>query len=53
MRLITEPRITGEPLDGARDLLRFYAGWMLDLDAIDVEEIANALADQTDYEHRW
>ena len=26
---------------------------MLDLDAIDVEEIANALADQTDYEHRW
>ena len=26
---------------------------MLDLDAIDVEEIANALADQTDYDHRW
>ncbi len=26
---------------------------MLDLDGIDVEEIANALADQTDYEHRW
>ncbi len=26
---------------------------MLDLDAIDVEEIAAALADQTDYEHRW
>nr|WP_254666365.1 hypothetical protein [Humibacillus sp. DSM 29435] len=26
---------------------------MLDLDAIDVEEIATALADQTDYEHRW
>ena len=26
---------------------------MLELDAIDVEEIANALADQTDYEHRW
>ena len=26
---------------------------MLDLGAIDVEEIANALADQTDYEHRW
>ncbi|USQ74879.1 hypothetical protein [Ornithinimicrobium cryptoxanthini] len=23
------------------------------MDAIDVEEIANALADQTDYEHRW
>ena len=26
---------------------------MLDLDVIDVEEIATALADQTDYEHRW
>ena len=33
--------------------LGFYAGGMLDLDAMDVEEIANALADQTDYEHRW
>lgn len=26
---------------------------MLDLADIDVEEIATALADQTDYEHRW
>ena len=26
---------------------------MLDLNAIDVEELASALADQTDYEHRW
>lgn len=26
---------------------------MLDLDAVDVGEIAIALADQTDYEHRW
>jgi hypothetical protein len=26
---------------------------MLDIHAIDVEEIATALADQTDYEHRW
>jgi hypothetical protein len=26
---------------------------MLDLDMIDGEEIAAALADQTDYEHRW
>ena len=26
---------------------------MLDLGRIDVEEIATALADQTDYEHRW
>jgi hypothetical protein len=26
---------------------------MLDMGRIDVEEIATALADQTDYEHRW
>ena len=26
---------------------------MLDLDAIDVDDIAMALEDQTDYEHRW
>ncbi len=26
---------------------------MLDLAGIDVEEIATALEDQTDYEHRW
>lgn len=26
---------------------------MLDLDQLDVEQIATALADQTDYEHRW
>jgi hypothetical protein len=26
---------------------------VLDLDAVDVEEIATALADQTDGEHRW
>ena len=38
---------------GARAVLRSYAVWMLDLDAIDVEEIATALADQSDYEHRW
>ncbi len=30
-----------------------YAVGVLDLDAIDVEEIATALADQTDDEHRW
>ncbi|GEM_PF-617819 len=35
------------------DPLESYADRMLDLDAIDVEEIATALADQTDYEHRW
>jgi hypothetical protein len=26
---------------------------VLDLNSLDLEEIANALADQTDYEHRW
>jgi hypothetical protein len=26
---------------------------MLDLSKLDLEEIATALADQTDYEHRW
>ena len=30
-----------------------YPQYMLDLGGIDVEEIATALADQTDYEHRW
>jgi hypothetical protein len=31
----------------------FYPEQMLDLGGIDIEEIATALADQTDYEHRW
>ena len=26
---------------------------VLDLSSVDLEEIANALADQTDYEHHW
>jgi hypothetical protein len=26
---------------------------MLDLSGLDLEEMGNALADQTDYEHRW
>jgi hypothetical protein len=30
-----------------------YPGWVLDLSSIDLEEIANALTDQTDYEHHW
>jgi len=30
-----------------------YADGVLDLDRIDVDELATALADQTDYEHRW
>lgn len=55
MRYFAACRATTSRLAGARVVLdfEFYAGWMLDLDAIDVEEIATALADQTDYEHRW
>jgi len=30
-----------------------YSGLVIDLSKLDLEEIANALADQTDYEHRW
>ena len=30
-----------------------YAGRMLDLSRLDLDEIATALADQTDYDHRW
>ncbi len=30
-----------------------YGGDVLDLSSLDLDEIANALADQTDYEHRW
>ena len=30
-----------------------YPGPVLDLNSLDLEEIADALADQTDYEHRW
>ena len=30
-----------------------YSGLVLDLSSLDLEEIGNALADQTDYEHRW
>jgi hypothetical protein len=44
---------TPTALTGARDPLRFYAVWELALDTLDVEEIANALADQTGYDHRW
>jgi hypothetical protein len=40
--------------DAARlDLTTDYVGPMLDLGRLDLDEIANALADQTDYEHRW
>ena len=30
-----------------------YCGRMLDLSTLDLAEIATALEDQTDYEHRW
>jgi hypothetical protein len=30
-----------------------YCGRVFDLSGFDLEEIATALADQTDYEHRW
>jgi hypothetical protein len=30
-----------------------YGGPVLDLNSLDLEEIATALADQTDYEHQW
>jgi hypothetical protein len=30
-----------------------YFGSVLDLEKFDLDEIATALADQTDYEHRW
>ena len=30
-----------------------FPGLGLDLSSLDLEEIANALADQTDYEHHW
>ena len=30
-----------------------YSGLVLELSSLDLDEIANALADQTDYEHRW
>ena len=30
-----------------------YSDPMLDLSSLDLEEIVGALADQTDYEHRW
>ena len=30
-----------------------YRGLVPDLSSLDLEEIAGALADQTDYEHHW
>ena len=34
-------------------MVETYPGRVLDLNSIDLEEIANALADRTDYEHHW
>jgi hypothetical protein len=34
-------------------LEEIYSGLVLDLSSLDLEEIGNALSDQTDYEHRW
>lgn len=36
-----------------RRRLPFYGGFMLELGQLDLEEIATALSDQTDYDHRW
>jgi hypothetical protein len=30
-----------------------YPGRVLDVSSLDLDEIATALADQTDYDHRW
>jgi hypothetical protein len=38
---------------GSRAVRAAYPGLVLDLSSIDLEEISNALADQTDYEHHW
>jgi hypothetical protein len=39
-----------KPESGTR---RIYSGLVLDLSSLDLEDIGNALADQTDYEHQW
>jgi hypothetical protein len=49
LRVIT-PLVCRQP---ARALCEDYGGLVLDLSGLDLEEIATALADQTDYEHRW
>ena len=53
-------RVPGDPGDGHHPLMPptarcagDYAARVLDLSSLDLKEIANALADQTDYEHRW
>jgi hypothetical protein len=44
---------SGSPSRRGPRLTRGYGDLVLDLSSLDLEEIAAALADQTDYEHRW
>lgn len=44
---------SGLPTRRGPRLRRGYGDLVLDLSSLDLEEIAAALADQTDYEHRW
>jgi hypothetical protein len=41
------------PTPAVRGRWRFYAGAVLDLATLDLDEIATALSDQNDYEHCW
>jgi hypothetical protein len=41
------------PRERARMPRRIYSGLVLELSSLDLEDIANALADQTAYDHRW
>ena len=47
----SQPLIARSPVE--RGQKRVYGGRMLDVSRLDLEEIATALEDQTDYEHRW
>jgi hypothetical protein len=42
-----------EPLVEAPLIRSVYPGQVLELGDLDLDEVASALADQTDYEHRW
>jgi len=45
--------LVGRSGPGAHGAGGTYPGVVLDLSSIDLEEVADALADQTDYEHHW
>ena len=45
--------LSGVPVLERGQRERLILAVVLDLSSIDLEEIANALADQTDYEHHW